>query len=624
VAFAGLATLISQSERLLFDPAPAGVAATHTIRIPLSGAYEKFSPLKGAPATYETRKIRVPAGTEIPEADRELVATYVANAGRGLGHPIGMVAFYFLLAYLLLYFMGRFAGARAALLRTQATTLGVLLAMMAAAQAVLLDTGWSEFLFPAVTPAIFAALYLDRRVAYAVVVAMAFLVASLLGFDLQVLLVLLAQGSVCVAVLRSSRLQNVLGAAGVGGLAGVVTFLISSLAIAGRVTPQFAQITGDLYGAFGGPAVAGMFALLLVAPLERMFGTVSRQRLAELAEFNHPLLKELREKAPGTWAHSIAMANLAEEAAESIGANGRLCRVAAYYHDVGKMLNPRFFTENQRGENPHDQLRPEESAEVIINHVVEGAKLAAKYKIPPVVADFIPMHHGSSLIEYFYEKALDEGATSGVEREQFVHRGEKPNTKETAIMMIVDAVEATSRSMRELTPKTVERMVEHIIFSKLAYGQLDESGLSLPELKKIALTLVDAILNQRHERVEYPWQREEGEAQAQAEGGERRDPTGTGRTTPYPKGPPSRPFIAATAVRNGLRAAANGGAGKGGLDRVERAILERPVAAPEAAPSEGTHSGRVALPAEEPAAEGSDRSAVVELGAGVVPRTPGR
>ncbi|HEV8321640.1 MAG TPA: HDIG domain-containing protein [Myxococcota bacterium] len=570
-AFAGLATAIGQAEALVYDSPLKDHVATRTIRLPTTTTFEKFSPLKGATATVGVRKIRVAPGQEVPEADRELVQTWLAGAHLGLGHLLGLLGFYFGFAYLLLLYMSRAGGARAALLRTQATTLGVLLVMMVAAELFLLNTAASEFLFPAVAPALFAVLYLDRRVAYATVIGVALLVSSLVRFDVQVLLVLLAQGAVCLSLVRSSKLQNILGAAAAGGAAGVGAFVLSSLAMSGRVAFQFGSFTGDFYAAFAGPVLGGMLALVAVAPLERLFGTVSRQRLAELGEFNHPLLKDLREKAPGTWAHSIAMANLAEEAADAIGANGRLCRVAAYYHDIGKMLNPRFFTENQRGgENPHDGLPPGESAEIIINHVVDGAKLAARHNIPPVVADFIPMHHGSSLIEYFYEKALDEGTTAGVSREEFVYPGEKPNTKETGIMMIVDAVEATSRSMRELTPKSVERMIEHIVFTKLLYGQLDETGLSLLELKKICLTLVDAILNQRHERVEYPWQR--------AENGARTTPT----PAPASPRPPSQEDLRMDAPRPSGRVAVPaeepGDAATDAAGDLERADDEAPTA----------------------------------------------
>ena len=209
--------------------------------------------------------------------------------------------------------------------------------------------------------------------------------------------------------------------------------------------------------------------------------------------------------------------------------------MAAYYHDIGKMLNPRFFTENQRdGENPHDKLGARESAEIIINHVVDGARLAAKHKLPRIVADFIPQHHGSSLIAYFYDKALEGGAKS-VDRADFSYKGSRPNSRETGIMMIVDAVEAASRALREVTPKSVERMVQHVVFSKLLYGQLDESELTVPELKTISLTLVDAIMHARHERVKYPWQKEE-EKQAAAAAATAPPATASGAVARVPAG----------------------------------------------------------------------------------------
>jgi hypothetical protein len=248
----------------------------------------------------------------------------------------------------------------------------------------------------------------------------------------------------------------------------------------------------------------GGFALFL-AVLERPFGAVTHLRLLELSSPEHPLLKELMLRAPGTYAHSIMVSHLADAAAKAIGADSLLARVGCYYHDVGKMRRPEFFIENQRVENVHDRLTPSLSALIIAAHVKDGVELAEQYRLPRPIRDIIAQHHGTSLISFFYQQALAgcEMHTPVLEQ-QFRYSGPKPQSKEAGIVMLADAVEAASRSLSRPTPARIESLVQHIIQEKIADGQLDECSLTFSEVHKIQEAFCRLLVAMLHSRVEYP------------------------------------------------------------------------------------------------------------------------
>ena len=248
----------------------------------------------------------------------------------------------------------------------------------------------------------------------------------------------------------------------------------------------------------------GGFALF-VAVLERPFGAVTHLRLLELSSPEHPLLKELMLRAPGTYAHSIMVSHLADAAAKAIGADSLLARVGCYYHDVGKMRRPEFFIENQRMENVHDRLTPSLSALIIAAHVKDGLDLADRYRLPRPIRDIIAQHHGTSLISFFYQQAMTgcEMHTPVLEQ-QFRYSGPKPQSKEAGIVMLADAVEAASRSLSRPTPARIESLVEHIIQEKIADGQLDECSLTFSEVHKIQEAFCRLLVAMLHSRVEYP------------------------------------------------------------------------------------------------------------------------
>lgn len=234
-----------------------------------------------------------------------------------------------------------------------------------------------------------------------------------------------------------------------------------------------------------------------------LFGITTRVQLMELAQINQPLLRRLQDEAPGTFHHSIIVGNLAERAADAIGADALLVRVGCYYHDVGKILQPGFYVENQMGEaNPHERLEPQVSAEIVSEHVRGGLELARKYRLPGRVAAFIPEHHGTRLVTYFYRKASQERAD--VDAAQFTYPGPKPQTRETALGMLADSVEATVRSSPDHSPERIDALVDEVISERVAEGQLDDSDLTLRDLKTIAESFKVTLRGVYHPRLEYP------------------------------------------------------------------------------------------------------------------------
>jgi putative nucleotidyltransferase with HDIG domain len=262
--------------------------------------------------------------------------------------------------------------------------------------------------------------------------------------------------------------------------------------------------------AFMGGIAAGPFAILVLPLLELSWHTASTFKLNKFADLQHPLMRDLLTKTPGTYQHTMTVAYLAQSVGEAIGANTLLLRIGAYYHDIGKMADPKLFTENQSdGENPHDDLGWQESANLIINHVRYGEKLAQEFGVPEIIVDFIPQHHGTQLVEYFYNKAVENSQVTEFGEEDFRYPGPKPKSIEAAILMIVDAVEAASRSIKEPTRENINNMIRLLIVKRIEDGQFDECNLSTNYLSKIVHTLVDSLEAALHSRVTYPWQNKE-------------------------------------------------------------------------------------------------------------------
>ena len=262
-------------------------------------------------------------------------------------------------------------------------------------------------------------------------------------------------------------------------------------------------IQWDYFGYFVLCGLLTLFSFPLIYIYEKMFGLVSDVSLLELSDTNSKLLKELSNKAPGTFHHSLNVANLAEAAANEIGANAMLTRVGALYHDIGKMVNPTYFTENQMSSiNSHDELDPKESAKIIIDHVIIGIEIAKKNKLPDRIIDFIRTHHGTRLVHYFYSKETEKSGIAS--KEDFSYPGPTPFSKETAILMMADSVEAASKSLKEPTSSMLDEFVEKIIDGQLNQGQFLNANITLKEIQRIKKVLKKKLNNMYHLRIEYP------------------------------------------------------------------------------------------------------------------------
>jgi putative nucleotidyltransferase with HDIG domain len=282
---------------------------------------------------------------------------------------------------------------------------------------------------------------------------------------------------------------------------------VPAVTMAGLMELYRHPLVYHLIWAFVGGMAAGPLTLILLPVLEFSWHTASAFKLNRYSDLQHPLLKRMFTEAPGTYQHSMTVAYLAQSAGEAIGANTLLLRIGAYYHDIGKMSNPRYFIENQfNGENPHDYLDAHESADLIVNHVKKGVKLGLNARLPKAVVDMILQHHGTQIMEYFYHLAAKSNPQSAVNEKHFRYPGPKPQSIEAAILMIADAVEAASRSLQEPTRKKFEKMVRLITVKRIADGQFSDCFLTTRDIERITRTLVDSLEASFHSRIRYPWQ----------------------------------------------------------------------------------------------------------------------
>lgn len=254
--------------------------------------------------------------------------------------------------------------------------------------------------------------------------------------------------------------------------------------------------------------IGGVFSIVITVGLlplfETIFNIITPGKLLELSNPNHLLLKKLLMEAPGTYHHSLMVGNLAEDATDKIGGNALLARVGAYYHDVGKTLRPQYFTENQKDENPHDEMNPKLSSFVVVSHVGDGVKLAKTHKLPAAIIDFIKTHHGDSLTQYFYHKAKESGKNNSTSETDYRYSGPKPRTREGAVVMLADSVEAAVKSLDDKSEEKIESFIKKIIRSKMEEGQLDSSELTLKDLSVIAESFSRVLTGYYHKRVAYP------------------------------------------------------------------------------------------------------------------------
>ncbi len=290
----------------------------------------------------------------------------------------------------------------------------------------------------------------------------------------------------------------------IGGAGAVACLALETLR--GSPEPTSVLLYASALAFVGGAVGAGLLVSFSLPPLETLFNVLTEIRLLELSNVDHPLLSQLAVKAPGSYNHSLVVGTLAEEAAKAIGANSLFCRVAAFYHDVGKMVKPEYFVENQRGENPHDRLSPSMSALIIASHVKDGIRMAREAGLPEQIVDIIPQHHGTRLMTYFYEKAKKNADPDlgEIKQEDFRYPGPKPQNREAAIFMLSDAVEAAARTVDDPTPNRLREMIRKVTNAVVLDGQLEACDLTFADLDRIQAAFLRALVSMYHHRVDYP------------------------------------------------------------------------------------------------------------------------
>lgn len=364
--------------------------------------------------------------------------------------------------------------------------------------------GWAQapYLNPSALTGLLLTLLIDSPVASMATVILAVLLAVINDFSWAIGILSLISG--LTAVLSVSKVSQRGDLMRAGFIIGGVNFL--TMITLGLVAKDSALIIHSYLGLLSG-VLASVVAIGVLPYLESVFKITSAIRLLELSNPNHPLLRRLMLEAPGTYHHSILVGNLAEAAAEAVGADGLLARVGSHYHDIGKLKRPYFFVENQvGGDNPHDKIAPSLSTLIITSHVKDGMELAHEFKLPEIVTQFIVQHHGTDLVRYFYHRASEANEGDSVEEKDFRYPGPKPQTKEVAIVSLADATEAAVRSLSKPNPGKIEGLVRKIIKDRLNAGELDESDLTFQDLDKIAAAFVQVIMGMFHSRVEYPEQ----------------------------------------------------------------------------------------------------------------------
>ena len=397
-------------------------------------------------------------------------------------------------------------------------TLTVLFVLMIGA---LRNYSFSAVLTPIPAASILACLLLHPRLSVILTVALSVVFAILHNFSFDCFALAFFGGVAGTASAVYIRTHKHFMRAGAVVAGAQFLTLLALMSFSGGDRRYFA---GQSLLTLGNGFLSAVLALGLLPYLESFFSRVTPLRLLDLADFNQPLLKRLMVEAPGTYHHSLMMATIAEAAARAIGANALLCRVGAYYHDIGKLVKPEYFIENQEGRgNPHGNLAPALSSLVVVSHVKEGMALARAADIPEEIVQFIPMHHGTSRIEYFYHQAREdaeeeslknlEGGDPGqtdVGEQNFRYPGPRPKTKETAILMLADSAEAASRTIEEPTHQRFKDLVDEIVQKRITDGQLADSPLTLSDLNKVKEQFINTLTTVHHARIEYPKEEEPG------------------------------------------------------------------------------------------------------------------
>jgi putative nucleotidyltransferase with HDIG domain len=518
------ATIVTIGARIEVFVAPLRVVPGEPAPVSLRLAPTRVHAIEdGVVRAVRTVVPRIGIGTQTSDPVASALITAYEDARRPprVDETVGLFFVYFLLGLMMMTWLRMLSPGQGALVRTQLGLLAIVLCFVLAAKAYFLVTDGATTLVPLGALALWARVYLDRRTAFMIALVASCVIASMADFDPVAVVVFLAAGMSPVLLVRDKK--NVFSMLPAGIVAGIASgamyaaarvLFVEDFDLAAELDDP---LRSDFVGAVASGPLSGVVAVALHPFAWRTLGAVSRQRLLELSDLDQPLLRRMAQDAPGSWEHARAMANLAEAASNAIHGDALLTRVGAYYHDLGKTIQPKLFVENlTRGEpSPHLGLDPDVSADAIMAHVVEGTEILRRGGIPEPVVEFAYTHHGTSVIEYFWHKCLESGNPKERDESFFRYPGMRPRTKETAILMLVDSIEAASRTIDPPERDKFEEMVQRIVFVKLRQGQLDESGLTMGDLRTMSSQLVDTLCNVHHSRIRYPWQdrQDRGEAQ---------------------------------------------------------------------------------------------------------------
>ncbi len=421
----------------------------------------------------------------------------------------GLTAIYILVFLATMMFLGYMKFFEKKFLEPSYLMISAVLSVILAVFTAVMPTGFSPYILPVPAYMIILSIFLSPRVAFVATSIICAVLAVGAQYDLQWLITFILLGVVTmitISRIRFSRRFDLIRTGFHISLAGLIIVLSIYLIEKCLIDVENVLILQNCVLIFINGILSSVIALGLFPVFESWFKIITPYGLAELADHNQPLLKRLQFEAPGTYHHSLMVSNLCEAAAEAIGANPILARVGAFYHDIGKLKRPLFFVENQSYfgiENPHTKLNPRLSKMVITAHPKDGVELAKEYGLPPVIHNFILQHHGEGLASYFYNQAVQEEGIENVKEEQFRYTGPKPNMKETAILMIADAVESAVRSLKHPTPEEIENIIDKIIIERLNDTQLADSPLTLQDLKVMAATFSRILRGMQHNRIKY-------------------------------------------------------------------------------------------------------------------------
>ncbi|MDB2154435.1 HD family phosphohydrolase [Clostridium butyricum] len=361
----------------------------------------------------------------------------------------------------------------------------------------------SPYLIPFACAPILLTLLINYKISIVISILNVIVISIATGFDAQVMMLGVISSILGATLLKKMQQRNeLLYSTLYLSIVGVIITVSTGILISSNLREVLIKSAIT----FIGGVLSGIFALGILPFLEGTFNEVTTLKLLELSNPNHPLLKKLLMEAPGTYHHSMLVANLAEMASEEVGANSVIVRIGSYYHDVGKTERPYFFGENQMGgENPHNHMTPNLSAKIIISHVKDGIELARKYNLPKVIQDIIGEHHGTTLVKYFYYTMKNNSENpEEVKEEDYRYPGPIPNSKEAGIIMLADSVEAAVRSIKEPSEDKIKEMINNIISDKLSCGQLNDCNLTIKDIEKIKKCFLTALNGIYHHRIEYP------------------------------------------------------------------------------------------------------------------------